>query len=104
MAGRTYSNQSDRRLPVTVVSRKTGKPNPKGTRRLKESTKWATTAEELDAKWLTGKGINAAAHVAGNIIGGKGTSRAFRLGQKIADKYEHPFLQPGRKTLKKKKK
>ena len=46
MAGRTYSNQSDRSLPVTVVSRKTGKPNPKKTRRLRKNTATAVYAQE----------------------------------------------------------
>jgi hypothetical protein len=99
MAGRTYSNQSDRRLPVTVVSRKTGKPNPKGTRRLKESTALATGAEENDPHFL-GKAANAAYRV----FGSKDTARAVRLGHKIAERYEHPALQPSGKTLKKKKK
>ena len=98
MAGRTYSNQSDRSLPVTVVSRKTGKPNPKKTRRLRENTATAAMLGASPLGTFSPRGAIIRGVQALQSIGSSDRARATRGGIKA-----NRIIQERKKRKKRKK-
>jgi len=81
MAGREYSNQSRRVLPVSVRSRKTGKESPRKTVDMRSSNITSRVAERNE-RILPGKAINKLVATGATMAGKHKVARAIRGGVK----------------------